>query len=324
MDRRESFIYDGAGLLADAAGSIHIAGPNGALNQAGWTDQMIPSFTGQLYDADAGLMYYRARWYDSHLGKFLNDDPMGFAAGDANISRYVGNAVGSISDPTGLFGDDAPWWLAHSGGPGNHCAACHPSQVFVPMVSPSSEPRPPYIETTTFPITEYPIFLPKPPKPTQLAEIPIIHQSEMLSKPPDAVLYLAAGGTMYQGILEPNQIIGVSGASPCVGVILIPPSNQFPTYSIHFGAMQPPSLNFPLLPQSLSSSYSAVLLGGENDPNWSTNNTMLTTLQETISAITWQQIPIQGYIPTSSAGVNALGQLIWTTPQNNLSHGYEP
>jgi len=34
MDRRESFIYDGSGLLADAAGSIHIAGPNGALNQA--------------------------------------------------------------------------------------------------------------------------------------------------------------------------------------------------------------------------------------------------------------------------------------------------
>ena len=49
MDRRESFIYDGAGLLADAAGSIHIAGPNRALKQAGWTDQMILSFT----DSDA-------------------------------------------------------------------------------------------------------------------------------------------------------------------------------------------------------------------------------------------------------------------------------
>ncbi len=49
MDRRESFIYDGAGLLADAAGSIHIAGPNGALNQAGWTDHMILSFR----DSDA-------------------------------------------------------------------------------------------------------------------------------------------------------------------------------------------------------------------------------------------------------------------------------
>ncbi len=46
MDRRESYIYDGAGLLA---GAVHIAGPNGALNQAGWTDQMILSFT----DSDA-------------------------------------------------------------------------------------------------------------------------------------------------------------------------------------------------------------------------------------------------------------------------------
>jgi hypothetical protein len=45
MDRRESFVYDGAGLLADAAGSIHSGGPNGALDQAGWTDQMILSFT---------------------------------------------------------------------------------------------------------------------------------------------------------------------------------------------------------------------------------------------------------------------------------------
>ena len=38
MDRKESYVYDGAGLLTDAAGSIHISGPNGALNQAGWTD----------------------------------------------------------------------------------------------------------------------------------------------------------------------------------------------------------------------------------------------------------------------------------------------
>jgi RHS repeat-associated protein len=199
MDRRETFVYDGAGLLADAAGSIHIGGPNGALNQAGWTDQLLfqftdadadsssfsplatrylygpavdqifavesassdplwaltdhqgtprdwvqqttvngnssttiaqhirytafgtissvvdstgnpidanlaplSSFTGQLYDAYAGLMYYRARWYDPVLGKFLNDDPMGFAAGDANVSRYVGNGTTKNTDPTGL------------------------------------------------------------------------------------------------------------------------------------------------------------------------------------------------------------------------------
>ena len=199
MDRRETLVYDGAGLLADAAGSIHIGGPNGALNQAGWTDQLLfqftdadadgtssspiatrfftgpavdqifavesasgdplwalidhqgtprdwvqqttingnsatisaqhvqytafgaisfivdasgnlldaslvplSSFTGQLYDADADLMYYRARWYDPVLGKFLNDDPMGFGAGDANVSRYVGNRSVSRADATGM------------------------------------------------------------------------------------------------------------------------------------------------------------------------------------------------------------------------------
>ena len=70
--------------------------------------------------------------------------------------------------------------------------------------------------------------------------------------------------------------------------------------------------------------YSAVLVGGENDPDWHTNNTMLNTLQEALSQIRWQQIQILGYIPSEGAGVNQFGQLIWTTPDGNLSHGYEP
>ena len=62
----------------------------------------LASFTGQLYDPDANLIYYRARWYDPQLGKFLTDDPMGFAAGDANVSRYVGNEAISNKDFSGL------------------------------------------------------------------------------------------------------------------------------------------------------------------------------------------------------------------------------
>jgi RHS repeat-associated protein len=64
------------------------------------------SFTGQLYDADAELYYYRARWYDPVLGKFLSDDPMSFGAGDANVSRYVGNGTATRRDPSGLDGMD--------------------------------------------------------------------------------------------------------------------------------------------------------------------------------------------------------------------------
>ena len=55
MDRKESFVYDGAGLLADSEGSIHIAGPNGVLNQAGWTDQLLFVFKDSDADGTAAM-----------------------------------------------------------------------------------------------------------------------------------------------------------------------------------------------------------------------------------------------------------------------------
>ena len=55
--------------------------------------------TGCEWDEDAGLYYYRARWYDPELGRFLSEDPIGFAAGDANLQRYVGNAPTTRTDP---------------------------------------------------------------------------------------------------------------------------------------------------------------------------------------------------------------------------------
>ena len=49
-----------------------------------------------------GLYYYRARWYDPVAGRFVSDDPVGFAAGDANLGRYVGNGPNNSTDPSGL------------------------------------------------------------------------------------------------------------------------------------------------------------------------------------------------------------------------------
>ncbi|MCL6508391.1 MAG: RHS repeat-associated core domain-containing protein, partial [Bryobacteraceae bacterium] len=48
------------------------------------------------------LYYYRARYYDPHTGRFLSEDPIGFAAGDSNLSRYVENGPTNWVDPTGL------------------------------------------------------------------------------------------------------------------------------------------------------------------------------------------------------------------------------
>lgn len=59
------------------------------------------TFTGREWDADVGLYYYRARFYDAQLGRFISQDPIGFAAGDPNLYRYVGNGVLMATDPSG-------------------------------------------------------------------------------------------------------------------------------------------------------------------------------------------------------------------------------
>src|SRR5207248_998503 len=62
------------------------------------------SYTGREFDADLDLYDYRARYYDPHLGRFISEDPMSFAADDANLYRYVGNSPTFMVDPTGNFG----------------------------------------------------------------------------------------------------------------------------------------------------------------------------------------------------------------------------
>ena len=60
-------------------------------------------YTGREYDADIGLYYYRNRWYDPEIGKFISEDPVGFAGGDINLYSYVGNNPLSLTDPFGNY-----------------------------------------------------------------------------------------------------------------------------------------------------------------------------------------------------------------------------
>jgi RHS repeat-associated protein len=61
-------------------------------------------FAGREYDTATGLYYNRARWYNPATGSFLTRDPTGYAAGDANLYRYVANNPLAFTDPTGLSG----------------------------------------------------------------------------------------------------------------------------------------------------------------------------------------------------------------------------
>src|SRR5262249_40923143 len=48
-------------------------------------------YTGRQSDSATGLQYNRERWYDPSTGRFINEDPSEFSAGDSNFYRYVGN-----------------------------------------------------------------------------------------------------------------------------------------------------------------------------------------------------------------------------------------
>lgn len=49
-----------------------------------------------------GLSFYRNRVYDQNTGKWLQEDPLGVAAG-TNLYQYVGNNPASFTDPFGLM-----------------------------------------------------------------------------------------------------------------------------------------------------------------------------------------------------------------------------
>ncbi len=59
------------------------------------------SFTGREWDSEASLYYYRSRYYNRKIGRFISKDPIGFIGG-LNLYRYVGNNPINFRDPYGL------------------------------------------------------------------------------------------------------------------------------------------------------------------------------------------------------------------------------
>ncbi len=61
-------------------------------------------FTARQWDSESQLYFYRARYYDPNVGRFLQADPVGYSAGDTNLYRYCGNNGINLVDPRGLEG----------------------------------------------------------------------------------------------------------------------------------------------------------------------------------------------------------------------------
>jgi len=60
------------------------------------------AYTGREWDPESGLYYYRARYYDPKIGRFISEDPIGFDGG-INLYTYVDNNPVNYTDPSGNF-----------------------------------------------------------------------------------------------------------------------------------------------------------------------------------------------------------------------------
>ncbi len=104
--------------LADASGNIatsYTYDPFGNTSPSGAASANVFQYAGRENEGN-GLYYLRARYYSPLLGRFISEDPLGFAGGDANLYAYVGNSPTSFIDPFGRSRDC--FWSSCGGLPG--------------------------------------------------------------------------------------------------------------------------------------------------------------------------------------------------------------
>jgi RHS repeat-associated protein len=64
-------------------------------------DQPGYAFTGREWDPEVALYFYRARYYDPKVGRFVSEDPIG-PEGGMHLFAYTGGSPVIHSDPWGL------------------------------------------------------------------------------------------------------------------------------------------------------------------------------------------------------------------------------
>ncbi len=90
--------------LTDSSGTVtteYTYEPFGATTVTGASSTNPYQYTGRENDG-TGLYYYRARYYDPRLGRFLAEDPLGLTGG-TSLYSYAHNSPVKMLDPTGLF-----------------------------------------------------------------------------------------------------------------------------------------------------------------------------------------------------------------------------
>jgi RHS repeat-associated protein len=115
-----NFLGDALGstlALTDSTGTVQTQysyEPFGKTTATGSASSSTFQYTGRENDG-TGMYYYRARYYNPTLGRFISEDPAGLGGGDANFYVYAGNGPADYIDPSGETRKDPTC------GPGSYC-----------------------------------------------------------------------------------------------------------------------------------------------------------------------------------------------------------
>lgn len=109
---------DGTGSytpIADALGSViglvnssgnlttqYTYDPFGVTTASGAANSNTFQYTGRENEGN-GLYYYRARYYSPLFGRFISEDPLGFAGSGPNFYAYAFNSPANFVDPSGMI-----------------------------------------------------------------------------------------------------------------------------------------------------------------------------------------------------------------------------
>jgi RHS repeat-associated protein len=102
-----NFLTDALGstlALADSTGALqtqYTFEPFGNTSVTGAATSNGFAYTGRELDA-TGLYFYRARYYNPQLQRFVSEDPIGYASNTVNFYSYVTNEPILYTDPRGL------------------------------------------------------------------------------------------------------------------------------------------------------------------------------------------------------------------------------
>jgi RHS repeat-associated protein len=188
-------------------------------------------YTGREFDSETGLLYNRARYFDTGAGRFLAEDPIRYRAG-VNFYAYTRNNPVVLTDPFGYQECNAEQWAQSP----NPCAGPqdlnapdpylgHDMPVLPPDPTPSTPPSPSSNDEAQS--TPYPNACPckrDEPRPANTLEAlvttfsHVTHPLDMLAVNASIFVasgaqYLASGIVISGGCLEPTPFEPVTCAA---------------------------------------------------------------------------------------------------------------